>query len=97
MALPYRTFILHHRGQKSQEAQLIEEILPTSRQIGDLQVLVPMLVATVMCWSAFDRRSDVTKVLGELFDMSRNAPDWRLLFATDIARGLVEMESADLI
>jgi class 3 adenylate cyclase/tetratricopeptide (TPR) repeat protein len=78
IAGPQKALVLLYRGRPQQAAPLVEEFLPRARDVGDLQVLVPALVAAAKLAVARDDLSHAAKLAREFEEATQTgAPNYR--------------------
>jgi class 3 adenylate cyclase/tetratricopeptide (TPR) repeat protein len=88
---PYRAAVLLWRGELSAARALTEGVLPTAREIADLQVLVPALAVAALAGQATGNHPAALELAGEYEAAVRARPGqagwyWGWWFLADLVR-----------
>jgi tetratricopeptide (TPR) repeat protein len=87
VGLSYRTRVLAHRGEECGIEELLERALPVARQIGDLQVHAPALVAAAVGEHARGNAAAALGYVREFDDATKGGPtEYRELQSPDVLR-----------
>jgi class 3 adenylate cyclase/tetratricopeptide (TPR) repeat protein len=70
----YRARVLAHRRQLQEAEDMVAQVLPAARQIEDLQILSPALVAATVTASVAGRHDEVLALIREFDELTRSGP-----------------------
>jgi hypothetical protein len=92
----YRARVLAHRGDASAAEHLEGSFLPAARQIADLQVLAPALLAGVVAHAAANDAAQVITLAKEFDATTTGGPsEYRELLLPELVRGLIAAGAVD--
>jgi hypothetical protein len=93
----YRARVLAHRGDATEAVKREESFLPTARQIGDLQVLAPALLAGVVSRAAAGDAGQVLALADEFDAATAGGPtEYRELLLPELVRALIAADAPDV-
>jgi class 3 adenylate cyclase len=93
----YRARVLAHRGRLPEARETIAEVLPAARQIEDLQILSPALVAAIVT-AGLGGEHDVVVELTKDFDgITRDGPsEYREVQLPEVVRACISADEPEL-
>jgi class 3 adenylate cyclase/tetratricopeptide (TPR) repeat protein len=96
VARVYRARVLAHRGAAGDAVEMATAFLPTARQIEDLQVLAPALMAATVAHAAIGD-TDTARSLAAGFDRATASgpTEYRELYLPEIVRVLVSVGAVE--
>jgi len=93
----YRARVLAHRSDAAAAERLEGSFLPAARQIEDLQVLAPALLAGVVTHAADDDAAQVLALANEFDVATTGGPsEYRELLLPELVRGLIAAGALDV-
>jgi class 3 adenylate cyclase/tetratricopeptide (TPR) repeat protein len=93
----YRARVLAHRGDAAEAVRLEQSFLPAARQIGDLQVLAPALLAGVVSHAATGDAGHVLALADEFDAATAGGPtEYRELQLPELVRALIAADAPDV-
>lgn len=95
-ALPPRVQVLALRGLLADAARVVTEALPAARQVGDPQLMIPMLQALAQVELRRNDSAAVVEALGEIDQITSRTTGLIGSFAADVVRLAVASGDLDL-
>ena len=97
VARQYGARVLAHRVRLPEAEATVAEILPAARQIEDLQILSPSLVAAIVTASVAERHDEVLELTKEFDELTRDGPvEYREVQIPEVVRACVRAGELEL-
>ena len=97
LGLPYQALVLARRGEATEAASIVEDVLPKARASAELQLLVPSLSAGALVAFANDDSDGALDLVRELVDVTRGGSDrHRALFLPELTWMCASADALDL-
>jgi tetratricopeptide (TPR) repeat protein len=86
MILTYKAYVHAWRGDIDEAAALLESLLSRAREIGDAQILVPVLIVRALIESQRGRHSEALERIQEVVTQTRDKPAFRSSYMPELSR-----------